>query len=309
MTDPTEPAHTAASHIHRDHAALAGVWIPLVTPFRDNAVDHAALAALTRGLSGQGIAGFVVCGSTGEAAALDEAEQLACLQTVAEAAPGCPLIMGLGSHHLPDALRQVRALSRLADAPVPALGAVLVAAPPYIRPSQAGLRVWFESLADASALPLVVLTITRDTLLALAAHPRIVGVKDCGGDLGKTHALLADGRLAVLAGEDVQFFSALALGAAGSITASAHLDTARWVAVQRAIQAGDLARARALWRPLVPLVEALFAEPNPAVVKAALAHQGRLTDGLRAPMQPATAAARAQLERALAALASAPSLP
>jgi len=304
MTDPTEPAHTAASHIHRDHAALAGVWIPLVTPFRDDAVDHAALADLARGLSGQGIAGFVVCGSTGEAAALDEAEQLACLQTVAEAAPGCPLIMGLGSHHLPETLRQVRALSRLADAAVPALRAVLVAAPPYIRPSQAGLRVWFESLADASGLPLVVydipyrtgVTITRDTLLALAAHPRIVGVKDCGGDLGKTHALLADGRLAVLAGEDVQFFSALALGAAGSITASAHLDTARWVAVQRAIEAGDLARARTLWRPLVP----------PAVLKAALAHQGRLTDGLRAPMQPATEVARAQLERALAWLASAP---
>ena len=74
---------------------FSGLWIPLVTPFRGGAVDHAALAALTRRLAATGIAGFVVCGSTGEAAALDEDEQLAVLDTVIEAAPGLPRMMGV----------------------------------------------------------------------------------------------------------------------------------------------------------------------------------------------------------------------
>src|SRR3954471_21389849 len=79
---------------------FSGLWIPLVTPFRDGAVDHAALAALTRRLAADGVAGFVVCGSTGEAAALDDAEQLASLDTVQAAAGGLPVVMGLSGYHL-----------------------------------------------------------------------------------------------------------------------------------------------------------------------------------------------------------------
>lgn len=74
---------------------FSGLWIPLVTPFRDGAVDHAALARLTTHLAATGIRGFVVCGSTGEAAALSKEEQLGCLRTVAAHAGGLPLIMGL----------------------------------------------------------------------------------------------------------------------------------------------------------------------------------------------------------------------
>lgn len=91
---------------------FSGLWIPLVTPFRDGALDHAALAALTRRLAADGVAGFVVCGSTGEAAALDEAEQLAALDTVAEAAGGLPLIMGLSGYHLGKTTAWVRRLAQ-----------------------------------------------------------------------------------------------------------------------------------------------------------------------------------------------------
>lgn len=272
---------------------FSGLWIPLVTPFRDGAVDHAALARLTAHLARTGIRGVVVCGSTGEAAALSKEEQLGCLRTVAAHAGGLPLVMGLSGHHLPDTRAWVQ---RLAAPDVPPLAGLLVPAPHYVRPAQDGLRAWFTALADASAVPLVVYdipyrtcaTLARETLLALAAHPNIRAVKDCGGDPGKTLALIRDGRLQVLAGEDAQLFATVAQGGAGAIAASAHVHTRRFVAMLDAIAVGDLPCARQAWHPLVPLIEALFAEANPGPLKALLAAQGWCANELRAPMTAAS---------------------
>lgn len=277
---------------------FSGLWIPLVTPFTANdRVDHAALAALVRDLAGRGVAGFVPCGSTGEAAALTAEEQLAVLDTTLAAAAGLPVLMGVGGYRLQGVLAQLQAVCTR-----PVAG-VLVAAPFYIRPSQEGLLHWFRTLADASPVPLVLYDIPYrtgvelrlETLLALAAHPRIQAVKDCGGDAGKTAALVADGRLAVLAGEDAQIFGSVALGASGAIAASAHRHTERFVRVIERLQAGALAEARALWQPLLPWVQAVFGEPNPGPIKALLAEAGQMEDRLRAPMTPATAALRQRL--------------
>ena len=283
---------------------FSGLWIPLVTPFRDGALDHAALAALTRRLAADGVAGFVVCGSTGEAAALDEAEQLAALDTVAEAAGGLPLVMGLSGYHLGKTTAWVR---RLAQRP---LAGLLVPAPHYIRPSQAGLLEWFGAIAEASAAPLLIYdipyrtgaTIARDTLLALAANPRIRGIKDCGGDACKTRAVIADGRLQVLAGEDGQIFGTVAEGGVGAIAASGHVQTEHFVRLIALLREGRLAEARALWQPLQPLIEGLFAEANPGPLKALLAHQGALRDELRSPMTRASDALRERLVALDAAL-------
>ena len=160
---------------HTPSPDFSGLWIPLVTPFRDGAVDHEALSALVKRLATTGIAGFVVCGSTGEAAALDEGEQLAVLATVAKAAPPLPRIMGISGYHLGKTLEWVRRLGKL-DLP-----GLLVPAPSYIRPSQAGLIEWFHAIAEASTLPLLIYdipyrtgaSIDRQTLLTLANHPRI----------------------------------------------------------------------------------------------------------------------------------------
>lgn len=277
---------------------FSGLWIPLVTPFTaDDRVDHAALAALVRDLAGRGVAGFVPCGSTGEAAALTTEEQLAVLDTTLAAAAGLPVLMGVGGYRLQGVLAQLQAVCTR-----PVAG-VLVAAPFYIRPSQEGLLHWFRTLADASPVPLVLYDIPYrtgvelrlETLLALAAHPRIQAVKDCGGDAGKTAALVTDGRLAVLAGEDAQIFGSVALGASGAIAASAHRHTERFVRVIERLQAGALAEARALWQPLPPWVQAVFGEPNPGPIKALLAEAGQMEDRLRAPMTPASAALRQRL--------------
>lgn len=269
---------------------FSGLWIPLITPFHNGEVDHPALTKLVQHYGEAGAAGFVACGSTGEAAALGDAEQLAVLDTVLKASGGLPVVMGLSGYNLIQTLAWAVALS---SHPIAGL---LVPAPHYIRPSQAGLLRWFSAIADASAVPLIVydvpyrtgVTIERDTLLELATHPNIRAIKDCGGDAAKTHALIADGRLQVLAGEDLQIFSTVALGGAGAIAASAHVHTQRFVEVISLLKSGAVAQARSTWMPLVPVIEAMFAEPNPASIKAALAQQGRIDNELREPMTRAS---------------------
>lgn len=191
--------------------------MPIVTPFLDDAarsVDYGALYALVSRYRTEGIAGFVACGSTGETAALTDQEQADVLDTVRAAADGLPVVMGLSG----SALAPVRERMLRLAGHHPA--AFLVSPPSYVRPSQAGLLEYFAVLADASSVPLLLYdipyrtgaTLATETLLTLAGHAGIHGIKDCGGDADKTQRLIADGRLQVLAGEDAQVFGTLCLG-------------------------------------------------------------------------------------------------
>lgn len=268
---------------------FSGVWIPIVTPFRDHRVDHGALAALVRRLAGDGVAGFVVCATTGEAPLLSDAERSDVLATI-KASTSLPLIMGASATTADEVLRRVAAAA--AHAPT----AFLVTPPPYLRPSQDALKTFFTTIADASPAPLVVYDIPARTgvrlelatQLALAAHPNIAALKDCGGRIDQTEALIADGRLQVLCGNDNEWFSTRCLGGAGAIAASAHLCTRLFVAFDAALARGDLATGRALWRRLKPLAVGLFEEPSPGPVKAVLAAQGECANELRAPMTVAS---------------------
>jgi len=283
---------------------FSGLWVPLVTPFRGGRVDEAALRRLVCHLGEQGVRGFVVCGSTGEAASLSHVEQLAVLDAVLSECRGRPVLMGLAGTQLDEML------GRLRDITQRAVAGVLISAPYYLRPSQAGLVAHFQALADASTVPVVLYDVPSrtgvemalPTLLELAAHPNIQAIKDCGGDAEQTRALIADGRLAVLAGDDDNIFATLCMGGAGAIAASAHLLPEHFVSMVSALRADRLADARRLYHALTPLTHALFAEPNPSVFKALLAQQGWMLNELRAPHTPATAEGT---RRALAALADA----
>ncbi len=276
---------------------FSGLWIPLVTPFREGKVDAKALRTLVRRLADAGIAGLVACGSTGEAAALDDQEQLDLLDMALDAAGKVPVVMGLSGYHLPQTCRW---METVCTRPI---AGVLLPAPHYIRPSQTGLLQWFTTLADTSTVPVIVYDIPyrtgsdidRETLLELALHPRIQAIKDCGGDAAKTLAVVAQGRLQVLAGDDLQMFSTVAQGGVGAIAASAHIGTVHFVRLLALLRAGDMDPARALWSRLVPWIEMAFSEPNPAVIKAALALESDVADELRPPMQRATIGPRAKL--------------
>lgn len=285
---------------------FSGIWVPLVTPFREGVPDLVALQRLVAHLVGQGVAGFVACGSTGESAMLDEAEQSAVLAATLAAAADRPVLMGLSGVRPGLVAARAQALARA----LPVAG-FLVSAPAYVKPPPAGLLDYFRQVAEASPLPIVVydvpartgVRITPQTLLALAAHPRIRAVKDCSADDAAATTLLADGRLAWLCGNDDELFTQLARGAVGAIAATAHLRPDLFVRLHRLLGEQRLHEARRLWQALAPLAAATFAEPNPMPLKAVLAHQGWMGDELRAPMQPAAPATRARLLELLAELA------
>ena len=278
---------------------FSGIWVPVITPFADGAVDHTALRRLVRFYAEAGVAGLVALGTTGEPAALETAEQDAVLATILAQAGTLPVLVGLAGNHTASLRARI---TQLNDLPV---AGVLISAPYYIRPSQAGLIEHFTGLADLSVKPVVVYDIPYRTgvrlelatLLTLAGHPRIQAVKDCAGSLDTTLALILDGRLQVLAGDDMNLFNTLCLGGSGAIAASAHVHPERFVALYRALADGRLEDGRPIFHALAPLIGALCSEPNPGPVKAALAAQGLISDELRAPMTRATEDLRERLRQ------------
>ncbi|MFL1480346.1 4-hydroxy-tetrahydrodipicolinate synthase [Pseudomonas grimontii] len=278
-------------------SSFQGIWVPVVTPFQDGAIDFAGLHRLVSHLLAKHVAGIMVCTTTGEAASLSRQEQLAVLDAVLRLVPARRVVMGLAGNN------QIELLQFQAEILKRPLAGLLIPAPSYIRPSQAGLEAFFRTVADASSVPIILydipyrtgVTFEQATLLNIVAHPRIVAIKDCGGNLGNTLAVLASGEADVLCGEDLQIFNALCLGASGAIAASAHVCTEQFVALWQQVRDNQLAEARATFLGLVPLINTLFMQPNPAPVKAALALEGLIDSELRAPMQRATEAVLARL--------------
>lgn len=287
-------------------SSFQGIWVPLVTPFQHGAIDFVGLRRLVSHLLDKGVDGLVVCGTTAEAAALSKHEQLAVLDAVLELVPADQVVMGLAGSNLTELLQlQSEILKR-------PLAGLLVPPPYYIRPSQAGLEAFFKTVADASSVPIILYDIPyrtgiafeQATLLNIVAHERIVAIKDCGGNQANTLALLTSGKVDVLCGEDNQIFSALCLGAKGAIAASAHVHPELFVTLYQQIRDQRLAEGRATFFRLLPLIQSLFIEPNPAPVKTALALEGLIDDELRAPMQRSSEAMVLRLKAVLAGLGS-----
>lgn len=287
-------------------SSFQGIWIPLVTPFQNGAIDFGGLRRLVSHLLERGIDGIVVCGTTAEAAALSKHEQLAVLDAVLELVSAERVVMGLAGNNLTELLQfQSEILKR-------SLAGLLVPPPYYIRPSQAGLEAFFKTVADASSIPIILYDIPyrtgavfeKATLLKIVAHERIVAVKDCGGNQANTLALLASKKVDVLCGEDNQIFSAMCLGASGAISASAHVYPELFVALYQQIRDSRLAASRATFFQLLPLIHSLFIEPNPAPVKSALALEGLIDDELRAPMQRCSETLKMRLQDILKVMKS-----
>lgn len=303
----------AAPGRHPEDAPLpGGVHIPLITPFTaDGArVDTGALERLAHEMADAGAAGLVALGTTAEAASLEAHERRTVAQVCARVcrARGIALTVGVGTNDTRKAAAELAAVPALADLERSGHGGVRVAAlvtvPYFTRPSQDGVVAHMRHLAAGSPVPLVVYHIpyrtgralSADTLRTLASIPGVVGVKHAVGGIDQdTVELLADrsldGRFAVLAGDDVFCSPLLALGAAGAILASAHLATESFVELAAAWRRGDVRRARGMGHRLAGLSAALFAEPNPVVVKGVLHALGRVPSAaVRLPLLPAAPA-------------------
>lgn len=276
--------------IASDHRPLEGIWLPLITPFRDGALDDDALVGLVRHYLATPISGLILAATTGEGLTLDAAETERLVKRTAAAVEGrLPLYLGLSGS---DTGKLVKAVAAMQDWPIEGY---LVACPYYTRPSQEGLYRHFAALADASCKPIILYNIpyrtgvnlANETVFRLTELDRIIGIKDCCAIAGQSFDLLR-GRPAsfsVLTGEDALFFSAIAHGADGGILASAHVDTAAFARVRDCQLAGDRAGALRLWSELADVVTLLFAEPSPAPIKYWLWRSGLLpSPEVRLPM-------------------------
>jgi 4-hydroxy-tetrahydrodipicolinate synthase len=199
----------------------------------------------------------------------------------------------------------------LAD--VPGLSGVLIVVPYYVRPSEAGIVAHFRAVADASPVPVVLYNIAIRTgrnlsaasVLAAATHPNIAGIKQAavGLDIDTLELLRgAPEDFAVMGGEDPFLYPIVLMGGSGAICASAHVCTEQFVSMIECGLAGKVDEGRAHAEALLPVVQACFAEPNPAVFKAVLHAQGRIpTPDVRMPLTNASPAA---VDAALAAIAT-----
>jgi 4-hydroxy-tetrahydrodipicolinate synthase len=292
----------------------AGVFVPMVTPFgADGGVDLGCLEELAAGVIADGASGVVALATTGEPHMLNDAERAAVVDVIAGvcARTGAILVVGAGTN---DTRTTIARHEALAD--VPGARASLAVVPYYVRPSEAAVVRHFQVVAERSPVPLIVYNIPYRTgrglgaaaLLELAATENVAGVKQAvGGIDADTLAVLAESaeRFAMLGGDDAFLYPLVLMGATGAIAASSHLCTRRFVEMIECGRNGALAEGRAHAEALLPLVRALFAEPSPAVIKAALHLEGRIpTPDVRMPMSPASPEAVERVRAALAAASS-----
>ena len=291
--------------------ALRGAIPALATPFRADdpaALDTAALARLAVRAMAGGAAAAVVCGSTGEAAAMAPEEQACAVQAVVEAVGHrLPVIAGVGGSCTEAAV----ALAR--GAALCGASALLVSAPPYVKPGQEGLRAHVRAVAAAAGLPIVLYDVPSragvafadETIAVLRDAGAIHAVKDATADLARPVRLrrLCGVDLPQFSGDDATAAAHLAMGGAGCVSVTANVAPALCAALQASWAAGDLDRFAEIRDLLAPLHEALFAETNPVPVKAALELLGLCDAAPRLPLTRATEATRARLARILGRVA------
>lgn len=294
---------------------LRGCIIPVITPFKDSGeIDAEALRRVVDYLiEEQGADGIVPCGTTGESSTLDHREHLRVIEVVLEQTAGrVPVIAGTGSNSTAEAVEMTVAAERLG------VDATLQVSPYYNRPSQEGLYRHFLAVAEATSLPVILYnipvrtgrSIEPETVVRLSAIDNIVGIKDASGAIQYASSLFrllgdAGRELFVYSGEDALTYLILCLGGHGCIAAVGHVLGREFAEMCRLVWDGRLREARAIHLRVLPLVEALFCEPNPTGFKQALAWMGQPSGALRLPMLPMSEAGREILRRAMVDLGKA----
>lgn len=277
----------------RPLGSCEGSLVAIVTPFSDRKIDEAAFSALCDRQIRRGTSGLVVCGSTGEAAALSSEEHGRVIAVAVEAAAGrVPVIAGCGA---PSTERSVEAATAAACNGATAL---LCAPPPYVRPTQEGIVAHIRAVAHAADLDILLydvpsrtgVAIEDDTVAHLFGSGLIVGLKDAGGDLSRPVRLRArcGESLLQFAGDDATAAAHRAMGGHGCISVTANVVPALCAAMHRAWNSRDLAEFGRIRDLLSPLHHALFAESNPIPVKTALALADLCAGELRLPLTRGT---------------------
>src|SRR4051794_19642964 len=289
-----------------DGAPFGRLLTAMVTPMtRDGDVDYDGVQQLAVHLVDRGNDGLVISGTTGESPTTSDEEKERLLRAVVEAVGDrAHVVAGAGTNDTAHSVELARQAEKTG------VHGLLVVTPYYSKPPQAGLVDHFTRVADATGLPVMLydiparsgVPITTDTLLHLAAHDRIVAVKDAKGDLYETSKVLAQTELAYYCGEDAINLPMLAMGAVGAVSVVAHVCASEYAAMVRAVDAGDLAEARRINAAVLPAVRGIMTRTQGAIMaKAALELLGVIPSrATRPPLVDATEEQVALLRKDLA---------
>jgi 4-hydroxy-tetrahydrodipicolinate synthase len=289
---------------------LHGIYAPVITPFLPNEeLDLDSYRKHVQELLQHNIQGIIVNGTTGESPTVswEEVVQLfqATKEVVQESGKQLPLIIGTGTNSTVSTVKRTELAGELgADA-------VLIVTPYYNRPPHAGVIEHYRR-ASQVGVPVIAyevphrtgLRLNADTVKAVLDLDGVIGIKDSTGSLDLLHELTKGDTKPVLCGDDVLFLSMMQHGATGGILASSMIQTEKFVEVYELAKQGDFAQAQTKFDSLVPMIQKLFQESNPAPIKWILTQQGILSsDTLRLPMSPISQGLQQELIELFPALA------
>jgi len=254
---------------------LQGIWLPIITPFKDDQIDYTSYEKLIDHYISQGISGLMPLATTGELPTITDLEYETLLaHTLEYVASRVPIYVGAGSNCTQKTVELIKKLEHYQ------IDGILSVCPYYNRPNQKGIYEHFLKISESTNLKIAIYNIPyrtgrnieNETIYRLAELKNIVALKDSCGDFKQSMELLLNppANFSILTGEDLFFYNAMTLGAAGGILASAHLKTSRFIEIYQLISNNNHQAALKLWNPLAKFIPLLFEEPNPAPLKYCL---------------------------------------
>ncbi|SDC13326.1 4-hydroxy-tetrahydrodipicolinate synthase [Williamwhitmania taraxaci] len=288
-------------------AKFFGTGVAMITPFNaDKSVDFEGLGKLVDYLTKGGVEFLVVLGTTGEAATLSIDERHKVVRYVVEKNAGkLPIVVGIGGNNTAEVVHSVNTFD------LSGVDAILSVTPFYNKPNQRGLYEHFKAIALASKLPIILynvpgrtgINMNAETTIKLAKEfKNIVGIKEASGNLTQITYILRDkpAGFAVLSGDDGLALPQMAMGMDGIISVTGNCLPREFSDMVRYSIAGDMAKARPLHNKFVEIIDALFADGNPAGAKAALSFRSVAKNELRLPLVPVNDPLQKKIEQLMA---------
>lgn len=269
---------------------IEGVWLPIITPFRDGVVDYKSYESLIHYYLESGIHGLVPLGTTGESPTVEEDEFFRIVETTLRAVNNrVPVYFGVGGNYTEKVISRIRQMEQFE------FDGILSVAPYYNRPSQEGIYSHFKAIAESTDRNIILYNIPyrtgrnmeNSTIYKLSELKNIVGIKDSCGDIRRSMELLFNkpDDFSVVTGEDILFYPTLTMGGDGGILAAAHIDTGKYLDVFRLIKSNNCNEAQSVWKGLMAIIPLLFAEPNPCPLKYILKKKNLIaSDETRLPL-------------------------
>lgn len=284
---------------------FSGAYTALITPFNeDGSVDFDAFRDLIENQIAQGISGILPVGTTGESPTLTHKENLKVVEEAIKIAAGrVPVIAGTGSNSTSEAIEMTKIAKEMgADAS-------LQVVPYYNKPTQEGIYQHFTAIADECDLPIIVynikgrsgVNVETDTLMRLAEHKNIVGVKEASGDLAQMMDVInrKPKDFCVLVGDDNIIFPFVALGGDGVISVISNILPGKVEKLIDLTKKGKIEEARELHYELLPLCKGMFIETSPIPVKCALSMLGKCKEIYRLPLCKGKESTREEVKKLL----------